>query len=146
MTEIDVGVINRKLAVIEESLELLKPIAALSYREYREKVYYRKAAERLLQTAIEAAIDINNIILVGLGHQPAQDSFSSFLEVADKAGVYEREFGEKLAPSAGLRNRLVHEYNKLDEAVVYTSIKHMLEDYPVYVKAIRKFLKRVEGK
>ena len=53
-----------------------------------------------------------------------------------------RELAEQLAPSAGLRNRLVHEYEGLDDARVLAAIETMLTLYPQYVRAIEAFLTR----
>jgi len=57
-----------KLAVIVENLKALKPIKDVTYEEYLTDLDKRKAAERLLQELIEAAIDINKHIIVGTGN------------------------------------------------------------------------------
>ena len=45
-----------------------------------------------------------------------------------------------LAPSAGLRSRLVHEYESLDDAKVLASIGALLAQYPPYVQAVESYL------
>lgn len=54
MSPVDAAVIRRKLGHIAEALTALGPLARLSLDEYRQRLYERKAAERLLQEAIEA--------------------------------------------------------------------------------------------
>ncbi len=144
MNPVDLEVIQRKLTSMSENLELLRPIAELSFRQYQERVYYKKAAERLLQTIIEAAIDINNHLLVGSGFPAAEDSYQSFLDVAQKVGALDLALAEELAPSAGLRNRLVHEYERLDDAIVFTSVRRILDQYPRYMEAVLQYTAALE--
>jgi len=141
---VELEVIRRKLTSMSESLELLRPIAELSFRQYQEQVYRRKAAERLLQTVIEAAIDINNHLLVGSGFPAAEDSYQSFLDVAQKVGILDLSLAEELAPSAGLRNRLVHEYERLDDAIILTSVRKTLTQYPRYMEAVLQYIAALE--
>ena len=44
------------------------------------------------------------------------------------------------APSAGLRNRLVHEYEVIDDAVVIKAVRLAQDLYPQYVAAIERHL------
>ena len=67
MTPVDKDIIKRKLSVIVRNLEALGGISQLTILEYEEDLYRRKAAERLLQELIEAAIDINTHLIVELG-------------------------------------------------------------------------------
>jgi uncharacterized protein YutE (UPF0331/DUF86 family) len=45
-----------------------------------------------------------------------------------------------LANSAGLRNRLAHEYDEIDEKKVFAAINSCLKDVPKYLKNIVKAL------
>ena len=144
MNPVELDVIQRKLTSMSENLELLRPIAELSFRQYQERVYQKKAAERLLQTIIEAAIDINNRLLVGSGFPAAEDSYQSFLDVAQKTAILNPALAEELAPSAGLRNRLVHEYERLDDAMIFTSVRKTLTQYPRYMLAVLQYVTALE--
>ena len=63
MSPLEKEIIRRKIAVIIENLNLLKPIQNMTQEEYIDDIYKRKATERLLQELIEAAIDINTQII-----------------------------------------------------------------------------------
>ena len=139
MSPVDAAIIRRKLARITESLDGLRPLARLSLEEYRERLYERKAAERLLQEAIEAALDINAHVIAELGGQVPEEYYGGFLKMAD-AGIVSSELSRSLAPSAGLRNRLVHEYDTTDDAKVLASIGTLLNLYPRYVQALETYL------
>jgi uncharacterized protein YutE (UPF0331/DUF86 family) len=50
------------------------------------------------------------------------------------------ELAEKLAPSAGLRNRLVHEYDRLEHSIVLDAVRNAENLYPQYVKQIEDYI------
>jgi uncharacterized protein YutE (UPF0331/DUF86 family) len=45
-----------------------------------------------------------------------------------------------LPRSAGLRNRLVHEYDRLEHSMVLKAVKMAEELYPIYIKKINDYL------
>lgn len=139
MSPVDAAIIRRKLQRIAASLDALRPLARLSVEEYRSRLYKRKAAERLLQEAIEAALDINAHLIAELGGEVPGEYYGGFLKLGE-LGVLPAELGRSLAPSAGLRNRLVHEYETLDDAKVLPAIGTLLGLYPRYVQAVEVFL------
>ncbi len=144
MTRSEADVIYRKLSRINEDLELLREPATMPFGDYVQKPFHRKGSERMLQEVIEAAVDINSHLLVAAGFPAPADYYQSFVEAAQNLGLFDREFAMQIAPSAGLRNRLVHEYDKLDDAVVFTSIRQMLDLYPRYVQAVVDYMARLE--
>jgi uncharacterized protein YutE (UPF0331/DUF86 family) len=142
MSPIDLEVIRRKLQTITPGLELLEPYRGLTLEGYRADVYRRKAAERILQEIVEPAADINAHILVGSG-QPAPESVhASFLALGD-LGVLDGSLAKSLAPSAGLRNRLVHQYDRIEDEKVLSAVRQSLDEYRLYVSAVQKHLDRV---
>lgn len=139
MSPVEKEVIRRKITVIIENLKALEAVKDITIEEYRDDIYKRKATERLLQELIEAAIDINTHIIVQKGNRVPDDYFESFI----KAGEYDiipKNIAEKLAPSAGLRNRLVHEYDLLDHSRILEAVKIAEDLYPLYIKAIEDYL------
>jgi uncharacterized protein YutE (UPF0331/DUF86 family) len=52
------------------------------------------------------------------------------------------ELAQRLAPGAGLRNRLAHVYEDIDPVKVYAGLREALELFPAYVEAIEAFLSR----
>ncbi len=121
------------------ALKALELIRSMPLEDYRRDVYKRKAAERLLQELIEAAIDINTHIITSSGHTPPDDYYESFIKIGE-LGVIEIQFAEKLAPSTGLRSRLVHEYDDIQDSIVYDSISFAENLYPKYVQAVERYI------
>jgi uncharacterized protein YutE (UPF0331/DUF86 family) len=139
VTPLDAALIRRKLALIVQNLDDLSAIGGSSIEEYLADRIRRKAAERLLQEAIEAAVDINLHVLRERKEPAPPDYYRSFV-VAGNAGVLPRELADRLAPAAGLRNRLVHQYDSLDDSRVLAAIRVAQRDLGDYVVAIESFL------
>jgi uncharacterized protein YutE (UPF0331/DUF86 family) len=142
MSPVDAAVIRSKLGHIAECLDALRPLARLTLAEYRARLYERKAAERLLQEGIEAALDINAHMIAEVGVSVPDEYYGGFIKMGE-VGVLSRDLAKALAPSAGLRNRLVHEYAGLDDAKVLGAIAVMLDLYPRYIQAVEAHLGKI---
>ena len=117
MTPVSPEVLKRKLAVIVQNLQALEPVSRLTVEEYRQNFFQKKGTERLMQELIEAAIDINIHIITQLGGSAPDDYYQSFIKLGEK-GAIPIGLAQELAPSAGLRNRLVHEYDAIDDTII----------------------------
>jgi len=141
MSPVEVEILKRKLALIVENLNALELIAQMTKEEYASDLYKRKATERLLQELIEAAIDINIHLLVQTGHSTPDDSYESFIR-AGELKIISAGLARQLAPSAGLRNRLVHEYDLIEHGLVLEAVKMAEELYSKYVKEIDDYINK----
>lgn len=138
---LDRDLIKRKLRLNQKELERLQPFERMTIEEIAGDEAQQAACERYLERLIGRAIDINRHIIAELGNVTLpvsryRDTFLSLVEL----GVYPKEFGEKIAPSAGLRNALVHEYNNIDQKLFKQSIGEAIEEYNEYAKYILAFL------
>jgi uncharacterized protein YutE (UPF0331/DUF86 family) len=139
VTELDRALVRRKLTAIARNLADLAPIAMLTPSEYAADRLRRKAVERLLQEVVEAAVDANLHLLRTLGADLPTDYYTSFLAVG-RHGVITPELAQRLAPAAGLRNRLVHEYDEIDDLIVLAAVGRAQRDFGDYVAAVERFL------
>ncbi|HAP31472.1 MAG TPA: hypothetical protein DCQ14_00215 [Firmicutes bacterium] len=132
-------VAERKLSKLKGYLEELSAYQDLSWDEYRASFPHRRTVERLLQLIVDVAVDINTHAVVDAKESPPADSFDSFMRAAN-LGMFPDEFAQKIAPSTGERNIIVHEYEKIDDALVYQSIRVALPMYRQYLAFVRDFL------
>jgi uncharacterized protein YutE (UPF0331/DUF86 family) len=135
--------ITEKLIKMKEYLDQLQKFTPASYEDYLQDLVSKYAVERLLQLIVDLALDINNIILSALKNPPAADYFSSFTDLAEYH-VLNAEFAYKIAPSTGLRNRLIHEYEEINDAIVFKGISQTIELYTLYIKAINRFANQLK--
>lgn len=131
--------VTDKLLKMDRYINELEEAKPASYQDYISNKILNYGIERLIQLIIELALDINNIIIKDKAKPPAADYFNSFIELIE-IGVLEEEFAYKIAPSTGLRNRLVHEYEKIDNKIVYQSIDKTCQFYRDYMKKISNYI------
>jgi uncharacterized protein YutE (UPF0331/DUF86 family) len=141
MTSVDAALVRRKLAHIITSLDMLAAIGEMRLDRYRASVWERKGTERVLQEAIEAALDINAHLIAEAGAAIPDDYFGGFMKLGE-LGIIPRDLAAAVAPSAGLRNRLVHEYDAIDDDKVLAAVRTILQLYPGYIQAIEAHLGR----
>lgn len=141
MSPVEQALIERKLGQIVERLSHLDRYAREGWAVYRGNFERRKAAEKLLQETIEAAIDVNTHLLVESGKATPPDYFRSFTDLGEHAWL-PADLAGALAPSAGLRNRLVHQYAAIDDRKVFEAVARAVELFGRYVTAIRDGLAR----
>jgi uncharacterized protein YutE (UPF0331/DUF86 family) len=134
--------VQRKLGIIQEALHRLSQTARIELSAYVVSFDERKIAERLLQESIEAAIDINANVVVEEGRPAPPDYYSSFGRAAE-VGLMPADLALNLAPLSGLRNRLVHEYDVLDDQLVHRAVQDAVRLFPAYVLAVDAYLRRL---
>lgn len=136
---IDRKLINRKIALINRDLKNLEKIGKVPLVKYLRDDAYEALAERYLERIIGRMIDINYHILTEGTTETPLDFFDSFIKLGARKYL-PKEFAEKIANSAGLRNRLAHEYDEIDPKKIHGAIKICLADVPKYLKNIMKIL------
>lgn len=132
----------RKIKLIQEELSRLEPFVGYTFDELSKDAIKLGAVERFLERIITRAIDINRhcIAELGKGNEAVRSYEDSFLRMSDLT-IYPKEFAEKIAKSAGFRNVLVHDYDSIDHATMYTSVREALEQYAQYGDYLLQFLR-----
>lgn len=68
------------------------------------------------------------------------DDFQSTFKILAENKIFPERFAEKIAPVIGLRNRLVHRYEKIDLNLMLKQAQAEREDFKEYVKLIENYL------
>ena len=137
---LDKTFLTRKIKLIQEDLAHLEEFSKRSFEDVGKDYRLMAMVERFLQRIITRAIDVNQHIIAETGRgtekiRGYEDTFSALSELS----VYPDAFAREIAPSAGLRNRLVHEYDDLDKRIVYESIGDAIKQYTRYCRYILDF-------
>ncbi|MFN2364111.1 MAG: DUF86 domain-containing protein [Halarsenatibacteraceae bacterium] len=130
--------IRRKLSKLIQSLNELAEIEEYSLEEYLQNFFISRTTERLIQLIVETATDINGHLIIEAGRKPPETYYDSFI-ILGRLNIISAELAEELAPSAGLRNRIVHEYDEIIDKIVYESIADALKLYKQYVREIENY-------
>lgn len=136
---VDVAIVERRLRLMRELLDDLRPYAEVTGARLATDRTAKHVVERVLSQLIELAAQVNAHLVAGLAGRAPATLRSSFLDVA-ALGVVPEELAVRLAPAAGLRNLLVHEYGDIDPEQVAAAVRKALDDLPAYVAAVARFL------
>ena len=140
---LDYNFLQRKIKLIQEDLSKLEELSQYSFEDIAGDFIKLSAVERMLERIIMRAIDINQHIIseIGKGDEPIRGYEDTFYALV-RLDVYDDEFAKQIAPSAGLRNRLVHDYNHTEEKIIYESVKDAIRQYALYCNAVLTFLEK----
>jgi uncharacterized protein YutE (UPF0331/DUF86 family) len=124
---------------LNERLARLEALKGKLRSEFDADPYLRDIVERNLEVAAQCCLDIcNRIISIENALKPV-DYHEAFVRMSE-LGVLPPEFARKLAPIAGFRNILVHEYLGLDWNEVYSNLQN-IDDLVQFAGYIREWLK-----
>lgn len=137
---IDPQLVTRKLVLIMQDLASLTDMARKDREAYLNSPVNEVVTERYLERTIGRMIDINYHLITELGHPPPKDYHESFLMLGTM-GIVPAQFAREIAFAAGLRNRLVHEYDEIDPGKVYEALQIAVRHIPAYVKAVQDYTK-----
>jgi len=128
-----------KLELMQGYFERLDPLLLPSDKEILADTTALAAVERNFQLIVDAAVDINTAIIKKEGVQTPDDYQGTF-EMMVRCSALPRELAFAIAPSVGLRNALVHVYEKIDPARVVHDIKQNIHQYRQYIKYILEYI------
>ena len=133
--------IREKLDLIRKYYQDLEEILKHPLKEIRADFVKVYALERIFQLIVDEIIDINNHIIKNSNFEIPDDFQSTFL-ILSQNKVLPESFAKKIAPVVGLRNRLVHRYEKIDKNLFLKMLYKEKEDFKKYIKFIEKFLEK----
>ena len=96
------------------------------------------AVYKAFQEIVESIMDIIAMMCKDMGIPPKDDYTN--IETIGNLGIINRELSEKLIEANGLRNRLVHHYNKLDDKIAFESIKELSEPILKFVGVVEDWI------
>ena len=133
--------IVEKIILVDKYLSELGEVRGVNFNQYQKNVLVRRGVERLLQLLVEVASDINGMLLSEMGERPPSSYYDSFIRVG-RSGLFNEKMAKNLAATAGLRNRLVHEYGEYKDIIVYKNIKLFLQLYSLYIGEIKSYMRK----
>jgi len=129
------------MALILDDLPAVTLIAAKPLDDYLASPTDEIVCERYLERMIGRMIDVNYHLITDAGHAPPRDYHDSFTQLA-KLRVLPPAFASQIAACAGLRNRLVHEYDEIDPRRVYEGLQAAVRDIPEYLRRVNEHVER----
>ena len=127
--------IIKKMGKIEYFLKNLEFIGDVSKKEFISNIMRWGSAERFLQLAIEALIDIGNHIIAEKDWGTI-DASRDVAYILFEKGVLDESSRELFLNMIGFRNILVHEYLEVDVNKVFDITKNKLNDIRKILSAL----------
>jgi uncharacterized protein YutE (UPF0331/DUF86 family) len=137
VTALDARILERKLEFMRRALEQIERVVREGQAAYLASEVSQAVLERQIERLVEAAVDAaSHLLREEFGVSPATYR-EAFLELG-RRGVIEAELAAKLAPAAGLRNFIAHQYDEIDSQRVFEGASGALACFPPYMAALRK--------
>ena len=124
--------LQRRLALLGEHRRRLQELAGLPVDEYAER---RFEARYLVQVCAQLCIDVANHVIASEGWGAARDARDAFARLAEH-GVLSQDLARRLQALAGLRDRLVHLYDQINDDLVRAALKEGLDDLDEFARAV----------
>ena len=136
---IDQEIILKRLEKLNQYVQFLNELLKQPKSQFVSDPFVHGNAERYLQLAIQACMDIGNHILSNIKSKTPEEYRDIFIFMGENKIISE-ELADKMAPLAGLRNILVHDYLDINLDKIYLLLKNNLSDFNQLGNEISKYV------
>lgn len=128
--------LQRRLLLLAEHRHRLRHLAELSPEAYAQR---RFEARYLVQVCAQLCIDMANHVIASEGWGAARDARDAFARLAERS-VLSVDLAHRMQALAGLRNRLVHLYDEVDDDLVHEALREGLDDLDGFARAVASLI------
>ena len=122
---------TRKLEFIVDKIKVLP-------ENFEDNIFMMDALFYRLQVSIDATMDIVAMLSKDLGIT-VKDDYSNINEL-ENLNIFPGEFLNEIRRLNGLRNVLVHRYNKIEEDLIVKEKDHFVEVLNEFIKIVEKLI------
>lgn len=116
----------------------LRQIREFGMTRVAKDPFLEAALCRYLHLAIECVLDIGESLIAGQGWERPETNREVFVRLGEKK-VLPKPFADKFSAVGGLRNILVHDYLKVDLALLFKNLSR-LSDFEIFARHIANAL------
>ena len=132
---VDLETFDRRLAKLEDALRELRRLATIDREKYLEDRDVQTRAERWLQLAGEASIDLAHQLIADRGWT-TPTSYREAFRILRREGALTEELAGQMEGWAALRNVLVHLYLDVDHERLHEILTEELDSLEEYARAL----------
>jgi uncharacterized protein YutE (UPF0331/DUF86 family) len=133
---------NRKKRYVEKIKHAEKRIS--EFNSWKEAFFFdektKLACYKAIQEIIETVMDLVSMLLKDEKEVPKDDYTN--IGLLEEKKIITGELTLALKELNGLRNRIVHEYNGLDDEIAFASIEELLPKVEEFLKVVKEWLKK----
>jgi len=134
---------NDKLEYLNQTIENLNNwTESIDLKEFIERLELQKqyGIYHAFQIGIEIITDLVSMIVKDVKLIP-KDDYSNINIIKNKK-IISADLAVKLREANGLRNRIVHDYNGLDNEIAYNRLTNLLEYFQEFKVKAKEWLKK----
>lgn len=136
MELVDKLLLGRKIADMEMYLGQIEEFSKATVSAYKKDWKTQRIVERTFQILIELCIDIANHIISDR-EMRVPTGYSDAFKVLMENRIIGSNLCAKMEKMAKFRNIIVHQYEKIDPAIVVSILHKNLKDFRKYNEAIQ---------
>ena len=138
---VDRTLILRKFTDFDEYQKQLGEFSNITVNDYSKDWKTQRIVERTLQMLIEVGIDIANNIISDQGMRVPL-SYSDTFKVLHENKIIDDGLYQSMEKMAKFINLIVHNYDKIDPAIVVQILQKFLDDFTSYKVAILEWINK----
>jgi len=132
--------IVQRVGYIEQAVTVLSRKQSLALSDYLADREQRAIVEREFQTALEACIDISELLLKSLSAEIPETNTEKFARLGE-IEILAADTAEAMQEAARFRNVLAHTYGfDLDNEQIYHHLQSDLHWFPTFLTEVRAAL------
>ncbi|OGK16000.1 hypothetical protein A2690_00920 [Candidatus Roizmanbacteria bacterium RIFCSPHIGHO2_01_FULL_39_12b] len=132
--------INLRIEALKRYLRRLEELRTTDANTLIKNEDLAAVVEHRLHLAIEACIDIAELIIVDQSLK-TPGSYRETIEILGSSGVIDRQFAQQFSNAVSFRNILIHDYVNVDYHKVAQYLKENLKDFHRFIKEVLAYLK-----
>lgn len=136
---IDKHLIEKKLRKIEEFLRELKEVKIKNIAEFKQDIVVKRFIERNIELAIEQMIDVCKHLIAGLNLKEPE-TYAECFDILSENSIISKKTLNIFKSMVRFRNILIHAYNGIEDSITYGIYKKHLQDFSIFISAIREYL------
>ena len=134
--------IKDKIDEIAKYIHELSEIIPSDFEQYKFEFKTKAACERYFEKITESVVDLAFLVIKEHKLKIPEEDKQAF-DILNETDIISGDIKEKLKDAKGMRNIIAHEYGKIDDEMVFESLKEQLiPDIEEFIRQIKKFLKK----
>jgi uncharacterized protein YutE (UPF0331/DUF86 family)/predicted nucleotidyltransferase len=134
---LDKELVEKQLLQIRNAIPILRDLGQTPREKFTTDYHIYGLAERYLQIAVEACLQICNILVATFGLR-RPDSYHELLSIVSGQQLIPRTLAYRLELLTNLRDTLVHEASNINYDQLYDHIQQRLNDLDNFAEIIEK--------
>ncbi|MCK4310188.1 MAG: DUF86 domain-containing protein [Methanomicrobia archaeon] len=129
-----------KINLISRRSNEIRDWTSIRSESFIEDEKTKLATYKAFQEVVEACMDIVAMLCKDL-KIPPKDDYTNIKTLKDK--IFSDDTEKVLIRANGLRNRLVHRYNTMDDLLAFESIKEILPEILKFTEGVNKWMREL---